>query len=107
DGQLRGPPRPPDRLVAQSFGLLFPAGPGQVEVFWADGLDVVVGEQRRVRVFAFPVPLEPLGEAGVQRASLGLEQARVGDVAGERMLDHVLPLARDRRATLTCTKSRS
>src|SRR6185312_13622825 len=40
DGQLRGPPRPPDRLVAQSFGLLFPAGPGQVEVFWADGLDV-------------------------------------------------------------------
>ena len=101
DSQLRGPPRPPDCLAAQALGLLFPAGPGQVEVFRADGLGVMVRQQRRVLVLASPVPLEPLREAGVQRSPLRPEEARVGDLAGERVLDHVLPLARDRGAGVT------
>ena len=42
DGQFGGPPRPRDCLAAQPLGLIFPAGPGQVEIVRADGLGVVV-----------------------------------------------------------------
>ena len=92
DGQLRRPPRPPDGLAAQGLGLLFAAGPGQIEDLRADRLGVMVGQQWRVFVLAPPVALQPLREPGVQRRPPGLEQAGVGDRAGERVLDQVLPL---------------
>ena len=42
DGQLRGPPRPPDGLAAQLFGLPFTAWPGQIDVFRDDRGGVMV-----------------------------------------------------------------
>jgi len=55
----------------------------------------MVGQQRRVLVLTLPVALQPLGEAGVQRRPVRLEQALVGDLAGQRVLDQPLPLPRD------------
>jgi len=96
DGQLRGPPRPQHRLSAQRFGVLLPARPGQVKVFRNDRRSVVVRQQRRVFGLTLAVPLQPLGEAGVQRRPPGPEQAPVGDLAGQRVLDQPLPLSLDR-----------
>ena len=96
DGQVRGPPRPQHRLDAQRFRLLLPAGPGQVKVFGNDRRGVMVREQRRVFGLTLAVSLQPLGEAGVQRRPPGPEQALVGDLAGQRVLDQPLPLPLDR-----------
>ena len=48
--------------------------------------------------------LEPLGEGCVELRSFRLRQARVGDLARERMLDRVLSLARDRGTDTTANE---
>jgi hypothetical protein len=96
DGQVRGPPRPQHRLGAQRFSLLFPARPGQVQVSRDHRRSVMVRQQRRVLGLTLAVALQPLGEAGMQPRPPGLEQAGVGDLAGQRVLDQPLPLALDR-----------
>ena len=47
-------------------------------------------------VVASPAAFQPLREAGVERSPLRPQQALVGDLAGERVLDHVLPLSGNR-----------
>ena len=42
--------------------------------------------------------LQPAGEGSVQRGALRFQQALVGDLARERVLDDVFALAGDRRA---------
>ena len=60
----------------------------------------MVGKQRRELVLTLAVPLQPLGEARVQQRPFRPEQAFVGDLASQRMLDQPLPLPLDRRASM-------
>ena len=93
ESQRRCAPSPGHRLSAPLGQLLVPAGPREVGVFRADGLQIVVGEQCCVLVVPLGTLLEPAGEGRVQLRSLRLWQARVGDLARERVLDCVLAFA--------------
>ena len=101
ESQRRRPPSPRHCLSAPPGQLLVPAGPGKVGVFGPDGLEIVVGEECGVLVVPLGIALEPAGEGCVQMRSLRLRQARVGDLARERVLDRVLAFARDRGADAT------
>src|SRR5207253_5129920 len=101
ESERRRPPSPGHRLLAPLGQLLAPAGPREVCIFGSDGLQVVVGEQCGVIVVAFGTLLEPAGEGHVQLRSLRLWQARVGDLACERVLDCVLAFAGNRGADAT------
>src|SRR5207253_11044036 len=83
---------------AQHRNLVLPPGPGEVDVFAAHRLRVVVGKERRMLVVALAAPLEPARERGVQLRPPCLRQARVGHLPRERVLDRVLALAAQRGA---------
>jgi hypothetical protein len=93
EGEFRGTTKPLERLLLQSlaFGLL--AAPGEVGVLGAHSFGVVVGEQGSAFVPPVSGLLEPGREARVQPCALRLGEARVGDLASERVFDRVFLLA--------------
>ena len=98
DGQLRRASSHCTAFRRSSASSSSAPGPSEIGVLGPDGLGVVVGEHRRVLVARLALALEPVREGGVQLRPPRLRQARVGDLARERVLDHVLALAGDRGA---------
>src|SRR5262249_5984476 len=88
-GRARGPLA---RLHAQLLGFGFVTRPGEVDVLGTDRLGVVVREESGVLVAALTAPLEPAREGGVKLRTSRLGQARVRDLARQRVLDRVLAL---------------
>ena len=80
--------------------------PGDVGLLRADRLRVVMRYQRRELLASRRVPLEPLGEVGMERAPRRRKRG-VGDLPGQRVLEQVLALALERGGGLRRTKSRS
>ena len=71
--------------------------PDEIGVFWTSRLRVVVRENGRVLVFRAVVLDHPVGERRVQTPSARLGDARVRDLARQRVLHRVLGLAGERR----------
>ena len=91
-------PEPHERGRQQLFKLhLFPR-PHQIGVVRSDSLGVVVRKERCVLVPPFSGPFDPSRERGVQPRPFRFRQARVRDLAGERVLDRILAVPRDRGA---------
>ena len=109
DGQLRRPPRPPDApwRAARSACASRP-GQARSRSSGTHRRGVVVRQQRRVLVLALRRSARATGRSRrAACARFALSRLCVGDLAGERVLDHVLPLTLDRRAGARQTKSRS
>jgi hypothetical protein len=98
DGELRRAAQPVDGLFAQRLELFLRAGPGEIGVLRPRRLGVVVPEERRQVVAAVAEALEPPRELGVQPCALRLEQARIRDLACQRVLEEVFRLTGHRRA---------
>jgi hypothetical protein len=96
-GELRGSTEPQPRFRPEQLDLVLLARPGKVDVFRADGLCIVVCEERRVLVAAFAEMFEPGCKSSVQPAAPRLRQTRVRDLARQRMLERELALAGQRR----------
>ena len=101
-GEAARASEPDDSPRAQPCELVFGARPDQVRVLGSHRLGVVVCEQGRMLVLCRAAPLEPVGERGVETAAPSLGDARVRDLASERVLDRELVLAGQRRARRDC-----
>ena len=98
DRQLGRTAQPDDRALRELAQPRLVVRPREVGVLGADGLCVVVRQERRVLVASTAGSLEPPGEARVKAGAPGLREAAVGDLAGQRVRDHPLALAGERRA---------
>ena len=87
---------PEECLVLQASPLPFVFGPREVDVLRPDGLGVVV-RQEPSKLVALAEAVEPVGERRVKTRPPRLWQGRVGDLAGEGVLDRVFPLSRHAR----------
>ncbi len=90
---------PGDGFLAQPFVLTRVVAPDEVGVLRPNRLRVVVGEQRRVLVTRPLSVVQPIADACMKATTSSLRDAGVGDLARERVLDCVLALADDRRAS--------
>ena len=90
DRELGGPAEPGDRLRAKPLQLGVLAGPGQVGVLGSRRLGVVVREQGGVLAAAVSDPLEPGREGGMQARAPRLRDARVRDLARQRVPEREL-----------------
>ena len=72
--------------------------PGEIDVFRSHCLRIVMSKHGGVLVTTFPCLLEPFGEPSMQASPLRDEEASVGHIAGERVLDRKFWLADNRRA---------
>src|SRR5262249_36305863 len=74
-GRLAGAVQPPHGLRAQARQLVVLSSPGKVGVLGANGLGVVVPQERRVLVALLRGTLEPLGKRRMQPRALRLREA--------------------------------
>ena len=85
-------------MLAHACELLVVPRPGEIDIFRPHCLRVVMSEHRCVLVTTFPCLLEPFGEPSMQASPLCDEEASVGHIAGECVLDRKFWLADNRRA---------
>src|SRR5439155_24829782 len=86
-------PEPDDGLGTQVFELRARVGPRDVGVLGSHGFRKVVCEQRGMLVTALAHPFDPRAELGVQPGSSRLRETSVGNLARERVLEHILDFA--------------
>src|SRR5262249_31297836 len=98
DRELRSATKPVERLLSQRLELLLLADPYEIGVLRKCRLRVVLPREWREVVATVAEPLEPRRKLGVQPCALRLQQARVGDLSSERVLEEVFGLAGHGRA---------
>jgi hypothetical protein len=91
--QLSRPSKPGDCVRSQSLGRSIVAWPGEVHVFGADSLRIVVTEEGSELVAPLTDFLQPPGEGSMQPRPARFRQATVRDLSGERMLESPLALS--------------